>query len=102
MVTHDIVEVTPQRAQELVEAGCFVLDIRPDADWAAGHIPGSTHLPVSEVVSGLGTRVPEPTLVVSTAGRGRMAQYLRNQGIEVSNLVGGFFAWEAAGLPVER
>ena len=34
MITYDIVEVTPQRAQELVEAGWFVLDIRPDEDWA--------------------------------------------------------------------
>lgn len=102
MITYDIVEVTPQRAQELIEAGWFVLDIRPDADWAEGRIAGSTHLPVAEVVSGVGTRVPEPTLVISTAGRGRIAQYLRNQGIEVANLEGGFFAWEAAGLPVER
>ncbi|GAB2591895.1 rhodanese-like domain-containing protein [Microlunatus antarcticus] len=102
MITYEIVQVAPQRAQELIEAGWFVLDIRPDEDWAQGHIAGSTHMAVAEVVSGVGTRLPEPTLVVSTAGRGRIAQYLRNQGVEVSNLEGGFFAWEAAGLPVER
>ena len=102
MITYEIVEVAPQRAQELVEAGWFVLDVRSDAEWAEGRIPGSTHLAVAEVVSEVGSRVPEPTLVVTSGGKGRVAQYLRHQGIEVANLVGGFFAWEAAGLPVER
>jgi rhodanese-related sulfurtransferase len=104
MITYQIVEAEPQRAQELIEAGWFVLDVRTDAEWAEGRIAGSIHLPISEVVSGLGTRVPEPTLVVTADGtRGwRVAQYLKNQGLEAANLVGGLFAWEAAGLPVER
>lgn len=102
MITYEIVEAGPQRAQELIEAGWFVLDVRTDAEWAEGRIPGSTHLPLGEVVSGVGSRVPEPTLVVTEDGKGRVAQYLRHQGIEVANLEGGFFAWEAAGLPVER
>lgn len=102
MITYDIAEVAPQRAQELVEAGWFVLDVRSDAEWAEGRIAGSTHLAVTDVVSGVGSRLPEPTLVVTSGGQGRIAQYLRNEGIEVANLVGGFLAWEAAGLPVER
>lgn len=104
MITYEIVEVEPQRAQELIEAGWFVLDARTDAQWAERRITGSTHLPLSELVSEVGSRVPEPTLVVTEDGtRGaRVAQYLKNQGIEVANLVGGLFAWEAAGLPVER
>jgi rhodanese-related sulfurtransferase len=104
MITHEIVEVEPQRAQELIEAGWFVLDARTDAQWAEGRIAGSTHMPMSELVSGLGSRVPEPTLVVTADGtKGwRVAQYLKNQGVEVANLAGGLFAWELAGLPVER
>lgn len=102
MITYEIVQVGTQRAQELIEAGWFVLDVRTDAEWAEGRIPGSNHLPISEVVSGVGSRVPEPTLLVTEAGTGKVAQYLRHQGVEVANLEGGFFAWEAAGLPVER
>jgi rhodanese-related sulfurtransferase len=104
MITHDIVEVEPQRAQELIEAGWFVLDARTDAQWAEGRIAGSTHMPMSELVSGLGSRVPEPTLVVTADGtKGwRVAHYLRNEGIEVANIIGGIFAWEMAGLPIER
>ncbi|GAA3567719.1 hypothetical protein GCM10022197_24880 [Microlunatus spumicola] len=104
MITYEIVEVEPQRAKELIDAGWFVLDARTDAQWAEGRIAGSTHMTMSELVSGLGSRVPEPTLVVTADGtKGwRVAEYLKNQGIEVANLVGGLFAWELAGLPVER
>ena len=102
MITYDIVDVAPQRAQELIEAGWYVLDVRTEAEWTEGRIAGSNHLPIAEVVSGLGSRVPEPTLLVTESGRGRVGEYLKHQGIEVANLEGGFFAWEAAGLSVER
>ena len=55
-------------------------------------------------VAGLGTRVPEPVLIVTEdGGKGwRVSRYLQQHGVEAANLVGGIFAWEAAGLPVER
>ncbi|MGI3785839.1 MAG: rhodanese-like domain-containing protein [Janthinobacterium lividum] len=104
MITYPVVEAQPLRAQELIEAGWFVLDVRTDAEWAEGRIPGSTHMPLAEVVGGVGSRVIEPVLIVTAdGGKGwRVAQYLKQEGIEVGNLVGGLFAWEAAGLPVER
>ena len=104
MITYPIVEAEPQRAQELIGAGWFVLDVRTDAEWAEGRIPGSTHMTVGKVVSGVGSRVVEPVLVVTAhGGKGwRVAQYLKHQGIEAGNLVGGLLAWEAAGMPVER
>jgi rhodanese-related sulfurtransferase len=103
-MTYQIVEAEPLRAQELVEAGWFVLDVRTDEEWAQGRIPGSTHMLLADVVAGVGSRVVEPVLVVtSDGGKGwRVAQYLKQQGIEAANLVGGLFAWELAGLPVER
>ena len=91
-------------AKELIEAGWFVLDARTDAEWAAGRIPHSIHMPLSGVVARVGTCVLEPVLVVTEDdGKGwRVAQYLKQEGIEAANLVGGVFAWELAGLPVER
>ena len=104
MITYPIVEAEPLRAQEMIEAGWFVLDVRTDAEWAEGHIPGSTHMTLADLVAGVGSRVPEPTLVVTSDGsKGwRVAAYLKNQGLEAANLVGGIFAWELAGLPIER
>jgi rhodanese-related sulfurtransferase len=104
VITYEVVEAQPLRAKELVDAGWFVLDVRTDAEWASGRLPGSTHMPLAEVVAGVGTRVIEPVLVVtSDGGKGwRVAYYLKQEGIEAANLVGGVFAWELAGLPVER
>jgi rhodanese-related sulfurtransferase len=104
VITYPIVEAAPLEAQKLIDAGWFVLDVRPDAQWAEGHIPGATHMALSVVVAGVGTRVVEPVLVVTAdGGKGwRVAQYLKHQGIEAGNLAGGMFAWEAAGLAVER
>jgi len=104
VITHEIVEAEPLHAQELIDAGWFVLDVRSDAEWAAGRVPHSTHMPLADVVSGVGSRVVEPVLVVtSDGGKGwRVAQYLKQEGIEAGNLVGGMSAWEVAGLPVER
>lgn len=104
MDTYQIVAAEPSRAQELIEAGWFVLDVRTDAEWAEGRIPGSTHMALGDVVSGVGSRAIEPVLVVTADGsKGqRVAQYLAHQGIEAAHLVGGLFAWELAGLPVDR
>jgi rhodanese-related sulfurtransferase len=104
VITYKVVEAAPLHAQELIEAGWFVLDVRTDLQWAEGRIPGATHMFLSEVVSGVGSRVIEPVLVVSgQGGKGwRVAHYLRHQGLEAGNLDGGMFAWERAGLPVER
>ena len=81
-----------------------MLDVRTDAGWAAGRAPHSTHMPRDGVVSGVGSRVVEPVRVVTSEdGKGwRVAQYLKQEGIEAGNLLGGMLAWELAGLPVER
>jgi rhodanese-related sulfurtransferase len=104
MKTYTIVDAEPLQAKELVDAGWYVLDVRTDAEWAQGHLAGSHHVPLGEVVAGVGTRVPEPVLIVTEdGGKGwRVSRYLQQHGVEAANLVGGIFAWEAAGLPVER
>jgi rhodanese-related sulfurtransferase len=104
MKTYAIVDAEPLQAKELVDAGWYVLDVRTDTEWAQGHLAGSHHVALGEVVAGVGTRVPEPVLIVTEdGGKGwRVSRYLQQHGVEAANLVGGIFAWEAAGLPVER
>lgn len=97
-------DVDPGQAKELMDAGWRVLDVRTDAEWAEGHIAGSKHVPMTQVVEDIGNHLDHPILVVCASGgrSTRVAQYLALQGIEAANLDGGLFAWEAAGLPVER
>ncbi|MEQ0558336.1 rhodanese-like domain-containing protein [Amycolatopsis sp. NEAU-NG30] len=105
--------VTPARARELQEAGALLVDIRPRANREAeGEIPGSVvveriHLewrlsPDSE------WRLPSVTAdstVVVLCNEGYASSLaaadLQRLGLRgATDLVGGFRAWAAAGLPV--
>ena len=86
-----------------VADGATILDVREDDEWAAGHIAGSTHLPMSEIVMRVG-EVPatDPLLVVCRVGARseQVAAWLRGQGRDAHNLAGGLVSWAAAGRPL--
>ena len=100
-------EPLPEISVTEVPEGAAVLDVREDDEWAQGRIAWAQHIPMST----LGSRaaevaVPEEgPLVVACHLGGRSAQvtaWLRSQGVDAVNMVGGMDAWEAAGRPVER
>lgn len=96
-------EISVYDAQRLVGEGAVLLDVREADEWAAGHAPEATHLPMSE----LGRRLDEvpadqPVLAVCHLG-GRSAQVthaLVQRGYDVRNVAGGMSAWQQAGFPV--
>lgn len=86
-----------------VAADATVLDVREDDEWAAGHIAGATHVPLSQL-PGRAADIPDtdPLVVVCRVG-GRSAQvtaWLVDQGRDAANLDGGLHAWAAAGRPL--
>ena len=84
--------------------GPNVLDVRTDAEWRQGRIPGALHVPGGEVASRLDDLPPGPVAVVCGGGYRStvIASLLRRAGRdEVSNVTGGMGAWKRAGLPVE-
>jgi rhodanese-related sulfurtransferase len=80
-----------------------LLDVREADEWAAGHAPGATHVPLSGLTP---DTVPAGTTVLCvcrTGGRsGKATEALRNIGIDAVNVAGGMSAWAACGLPVVR
>jgi rhodanese-related sulfurtransferase len=79
----------------------YLLDVREADEWAAGHIDGATHIPMSGLLTRVG-EVPKDRDVVLVCRVGsRSAQvtaYLRQQGWDrVANLDGGLVAWVRAG-----
>ncbi|MBW2122972.1 MAG: FAD-dependent oxidoreductase [Deltaproteobacteria bacterium] len=49
-VLHDTFkQVQITRIRELVEAGAFIVDVREEEEWNAGHIAGARHIPLSEL-----------------------------------------------------
>ena len=96
-----------EELRERMAAGTVqVLDVRGAAEWEAGHLPGVPNLPLGYLSDRLDELSPERPLVVHCQSGARSAiaaSLLQAAGAgEVANLEGGFQAWSAAGLPVER
>ena len=84
----------------------FMLDVREVDEFEAGHIPGITLIPMTEIAGRL-SEIPTDQQVIVTCRTGnRSAQvvdFLREQGFtNVHNMEGGIVAWEGAGYPVEQ
>ena len=96
-------QVGPEEGARLVEDGAHLLDVREPDEWAAGHAPAATHVPLGEVPL-RADQLPtdRPVVAICRAG-GRSqqaAEFLRQQGVDAVNLAGGMRAWHAAGLDV--
>jgi rhodanese-related sulfurtransferase len=91
---------------DLVEAGAVVvLDVRPTAEYAAGHIPGARSVPPDEVQRLL-VALPADAEIVAYC-RGPFCVYadeavraLSRHGYRARRLEDGFPEWRRAGLPV--
>ncbi|MBT2506639.1 rhodanese-like domain-containing protein [Streptomyces sp. ISL-98] len=90
-----------------VPADGLVLDVRENDEWAAGHVEGALHIPMSDFVARFGelTEAAEDGRRVHVMCRvgGRSAQvtqYLVQQGVDAVNIDGGMLAWEGADRPM--
>ena len=97
-------------AEELLakmrEEGVEVLDVRPEDEYRAGHIPGARSVPVERMEANL-EEIPRDREVVAYC-RGPYCVFsdeavalLRSRGYRARRLREGLPDWRAAGLPVE-
>jgi rhodanese-related sulfurtransferase len=88
-----------------VPRGAYLLDVREDDEWAAGHAPGAHHLPMQDVPARMGEVPMDDDVYVICRSGGRSAQvtaYLLGNGFDqVRNVDGGMRAWAAADRPLE-
>jgi len=101
--------VDPSGATDLINhREAVVIDVRPLADFAQGHIINATNIPMNGFKNQIATLQKykgRPIIVNCRSGsQSAMAcQQLRKQGFEeVYNLRGGILAWQSANLPVTR
>jgi len=83
-----------------------IIDVRGAAEWDAGHIPGAERLFLGELDTLASALPKDAPIAVHCQGGTRSAiaaSLLARKGFtNVANVRGGFDAWAAAGLPVER
>ena len=104
----EIREVSPAEADARHRVAAAVLvDVREDAEWAAGHIPGAIHIPRARVEQQIEAAVPDrsrPVVLYCASGiRSLFAgQAMEAMGYaDVTSMAGGFTAWKAADLEWE-
>jgi len=97
-------EVDASEGRALVEGGALLLDVREPNEWAAGHAPGATFVPLGAVPAHVDDLPRDRRIVAicrSGARSGRATEFLVAQGLDAVNLAGGMKAWAQAGYPVE-
>jgi len=96
-------DVDVHRAVSLTKSGAVLLDVREDAEWAAGHVPGALHIPLAELLDAdLSVLAGREVLVICRSGhRSRIAAAeLNSRGLRSASVLNGMNAWAVAGLPV--
>lgn len=99
----DMAEMPPGAPAAGVPDDAWLLDVREDDEWAAGHAPGARHIPLGQ----LGARAAEIPqgrdiyVICRSGGRsGRAAQALAGAGWRAINVAGGMQDWAVAGRPM--
>lgn len=100
-------ELTAQELDALVRAGeVVVVDVREVDEFTQGHIPGAINMPLSTFQPSQLPDAGDKQLVLNCLGGKRSGMALDKCGVAQAavdtHLAGGFNAWQAAGLPVER
>jgi rhodanese-related sulfurtransferase len=110
-----LVRVEPEQAARELAEGALLVDIRPSEQRVQGEIPGATVIDRNVLEWRLDPasrwRIPEVTshdvrlIVICNEGYSSslVAAELQELGlVNATDVIGGFGAWKAAGLPIKR
>jgi rhodanese-related sulfurtransferase len=97
---------TLQATRLINDRDAVIVDVRPNAEYAAGHLPNARNIAAEDLAKRAGD-LPKgkPVIVVCGTGSraGRAASALRGAGRQdVFCLEGGVAAWQQAGLPLVK
>ena len=89
----------------VLEQSPILVDVREDEEWEKAHAIGAIHLSRGTIEQKIEEVIPDPeTPIICYCGGGNrsalVAESLQKLGYtQVKSLVGGFKAWQEAGLP---
>jgi rhodanese-related sulfurtransferase len=100
--------ISRSELMERLKAGVVtVLDVRPEDEFALGHLPGAVNIPLSRLERQLSDLDSDQEIVAYCRGPYCVLSYeavavLRARGFEARRLEDGLPQWRAAGFPVEE
>lgn len=103
-------KLEPVSREELVgrlqDASVTLLDVRPEDEFALGHLPGALNVPLDELERRLSELPKDQEIVAYCRGPYCVLSFeavaaLRAKGYRIRRLEDGFPEWKAAGLEVE-
>jgi rhodanese-related sulfurtransferase/DNA-binding transcriptional ArsR family regulator len=106
---HDRDSLEPVSRAELLQrsrdGAVTVLDVRPDDEFALGHLPGAVNVPLRALEARLSEFDPGKEIVAYCRGPYCVLSFeavaaLRARGFKARRLVDGLPEWRAAGLPI--
>ena len=100
--------LTPAAVRSLLAAGGWLIDVRPVAEFAAGHVPGAVSIPLrGQFATWLGWLVPDGVPVGFVLAPGQDPAEVTWQALKIGyerlagQLAGGLPAWREDGGPVQ-
>ena len=90
----------------LREGSVTLLDVRPEDEFAAGHLPGALNVPLDRLDAAIATLPRDREVIAYCRGPYCVLSFdaidaLRRRGFRARRLEDGFPEWKAAGLAVE-
>jgi rhodanese-related sulfurtransferase len=94
--------IQPAELPQRHAKGWMLLDVRTEQEWAQGHIEGSVHIPMDQLIARLDEIGDRVVCICAVGARSeRVAAYLNAQGREAVNLDGGIYAWADEMRPIQ-
>lgn len=83
--------------------GAVVIDVREPYEYASGHVPGATLVPLGSLPAhAAGLPGDQPVYIICATGNRSLtaARFLAGRGVDAKSVAGGTSRWMARGLPV--
>lgn len=97
---------TDELLRRLADGHAIVLDVRPETEYAAGHLPGAIHIPLEELAQRIDELPRNHEIVAYCRGQYCVLAHdavrlLNAEGLEASRATDGVLEWRLAGVPIE-
>jgi rhodanese-related sulfurtransferase len=96
-------DTVPQVLSTDVPRDVYLLDVREDDEWTAGHAPEAVHIRLGDL-GARGGELPQEREIYVICRSGARSQYaaqgLTGAGLKAINVSDGMTGWAVAGLPM--